>query len=127
MELNQIVAICIADSHLTRKVPATYADGVYMMGGDNRPNARKLSELFMKGPDGLGSVMNRTALFAFFGTCLILCFVHRKEMHFSKHFLGFDKGENFQNLRLRTKSLNAVKITTFYFSIFKMNQSSTSI
>ncbi|EFX61356.1 hypothetical protein DAPPUDRAFT_273956, partial [Daphnia pulex] len=55
------------DSHLTRKVPATYADGVYMMGGDNRPNARKLSELFMKGPNGLGSVMNRTALFAFFG------------------------------------------------------------
>jgi hypothetical protein len=38
-----------------------------MMGGLNRPNPRKLSELFMKGPDGLGSVMNRTALFAFFG------------------------------------------------------------
>jgi dual oxidase len=56
------------DSHLTRKVPATYSDGVYMMGGLNRPNPRKLSELFMKGPDGLGSVMNRTALFAFFGT-----------------------------------------------------------
>lgn len=55
------------DSHLTRKVPATYSDGVYMMGGVNRPNPRKLSELFMKGPDGLGSVMNRTALFAFFG------------------------------------------------------------
>jgi dual oxidase len=78
LELNQIVAICIADSHLTRKVPATYADGVYMMGGDNRPNARKLSELFMKGPDGLGSVMNRTALFAFFGTCLLLCFVQKR-------------------------------------------------
>jgi len=55
------------DSHLARKVPASYSDGVYMMGGLNRPNPRKLSELFMKGEDGLGSVMNRTTLFAFFG------------------------------------------------------------
>ncbi len=62
-----------ADSHLTRKVPASYSDGVYMMGGLNRPNPRKLSELFMKGPDGLGSVMNRTALFAFFGTYNLFC------------------------------------------------------
>jgi dual oxidase len=59
------------DSHLTRKVPASYSDGVYMMGGLNRPNPRKLSEFFMKGPDGLGSVMNRTALFAFFGKFLL--------------------------------------------------------
>lgn len=44
-----------------------------MMGGLNRPNPRKLSELFMKGPDGLGSIMNRTALFAFFGK-LTLCY-----------------------------------------------------
>ena len=70
--------MCFVDSHLTRKVPATYADGVYMMGGVNRPNARKLSELFMKGPDGLSSVMNRTALFAFFGTSLIPCFVQKR-------------------------------------------------
>lgn len=63
----------IADSHLTRKVPASYSDGVYMMGGLNRPNPRKLSEMFMKGPDGLGSIMNRTVLFAFFGEYLRLC------------------------------------------------------
>lgn len=59
--------IQISDSHLARKVPASYSDGVYMMGGLNRPNPRKLSQLFMKGEDGLGSVMNRTTLFAFFG------------------------------------------------------------
>ena len=68
-----------ADSHLTRKVPASYSDGVYMMGGLNRPNPRKLSELFMKGPDGLGSVMNRTALFAFFGTSFLFSFVPHGE------------------------------------------------
>lgn len=62
-----MIVLSTTDSHLTRKVPASYSDGVYMMGGENRPNPRKLSELFMKGPDGLGSVMNRTALFAFFG------------------------------------------------------------
>ena len=65
-----------ADSHLTRKVPASYSDGVYMIAGMNRPNPRKLSELFMKGPDGLGSVMNRTALFAFFGKLSLEQFRH---------------------------------------------------
>ncbi len=57
----------IIDSHLTRKVPASYSDGVYMIAGTNRPNPRKLSQLFMKGEDGLGSILNRTTIFAFFG------------------------------------------------------------
>jgi dual oxidase len=55
------------ESHLTRKTPPAYADGVYMMSGENRPSPRQLSQAFMKGEDGLGSLMNRTALQTFFG------------------------------------------------------------
>ncbi|CAG9862185.1 unnamed protein product [Phyllotreta striolata] len=55
------------DSHLIRRAPAAYSDGVYMLSGQNRPSPRKLSRLFMKGADGLGSLRNRTALLAFFG------------------------------------------------------------
>lgn len=55
------------DSRLIRKVPAAYSDGVYAMAGQDRPSPRKLSDLFMQGDDGLPSVKNRTALFAFFG------------------------------------------------------------
>ncbi|KAK8749678.1 hypothetical protein OTU49_015477 [Cherax quadricarinatus] len=56
-----------AESRLTRKTPASYADGVYMMAGQDRPSSRKLSEALMKGRDGLPSTMNRTAMIAFFG------------------------------------------------------------
>jgi len=56
------------DSHMTRKTPASYSDGVYMMSGQDRPSPRKLSSLFMKGSDGLSSLKNRTAILAFFGT-----------------------------------------------------------
>lgn len=55
------------DSRLIRKIPAAYSDGVYAMAGQDRPSPRKLSDLFMQGDDGLPSVKNRTALFAFFG------------------------------------------------------------
>ncbi|XP_030768152.1 dual oxidase [Sitophilus oryzae] len=55
------------DSHLIRRAPPSYADGVYMLSGQNRPSPRKLSRLFMKGIDGLASMNNRTALLAFFG------------------------------------------------------------
>jgi len=55
------------DNRLSRKTPATYEDGVYMMAESNRPSPRQLSEAFMKGSDGHGSVRNRTALLAFFG------------------------------------------------------------
>lgn len=37
------------------------------MAGANRPSTRRLSRLFMRGKDGLGSKFNRTALLAFFG------------------------------------------------------------
>jgi hypothetical protein len=68
-----------------------------MMGGLNRPNPRKLSELFMKGPDGLGSVMNRTALFAFFGTICCYLFFQTKNITFDNVFrvgILFIKTEN---------------------------------
>ena len=55
------------ESHLTRKTPPSYSDGVYMMNGNNRPSARNLSQAFMKGEDGLASLKNRTALQTFFG------------------------------------------------------------
>ncbi|CAG9818789.1 unnamed protein product [Phaedon cochleariae] len=55
------------DSHLIRRSPSAYSDGVYMLAGQNRPSPRKLSRLFMKGLDGLSSMKNRTALLAFFG------------------------------------------------------------
>uniref|UniRef100_A0A2P2I0U3 NAD(P)H oxidase (H2O2-forming) n=1 Tax=Hirondellea gigas TaxID=1518452 RepID=A0A2P2I0U3_9CRUS len=55
------------ESVLTRKTPASYADGVYMMAGQDRPSPRVLSEAFMKGYDGLPSTRNRTAMLAFFG------------------------------------------------------------
>ncbi|XP_025157590.1 dual oxidase-like isoform X2 [Harpegnathos saltator] len=58
------------DSRLIRKVPAAYSDSVYAMAGQNRPSPRKLSDLFMQGDEGLPSVKNRTALFAFFGNNL---------------------------------------------------------
>ncbi|KAK0078556.1 hypothetical protein PV325_002364, partial [Microctonus aethiopoides] len=54
-------------SRLIRKIPADYYDGVYMMAGQNRASARKLSDLFMQGDDGIASINNKTALFAFFG------------------------------------------------------------
>uniref|UniRef100_T1GFW4 Dual oxidase n=1 Tax=Megaselia scalaris TaxID=36166 RepID=T1GFW4_MEGSC len=37
------------------------------MAGMSRPSSRRLSRLFMRGKDGLGSKNNRTALLAFFG------------------------------------------------------------
>ncbi|PSN44387.1 Dual oxidase [Blattella germanica] len=43
-----------------------------MLAGQNRPSPRKLSQIFMKGEDGMGSSRNRTALLAFF--------VHRIEI-----------------------------------------------
>jgi len=61
------MCVLLTDSHLTRKTPPSYADGVYMLAGQDRPSPRKLSRIFMKGEDGLGSSRNRTALLAFFG------------------------------------------------------------
>ena len=55
------------EAHLTRKTPPSYSDGVYAMSGENRPSPRQLSQAFMKGFDGLGSLKNRTALQTFFG------------------------------------------------------------
>jgi dual oxidase len=56
-----------SDSQLTRKAPSSYSDGVYKMSGDNRPSARTISQVFMKGKDGMGSLRNRTGIATFFG------------------------------------------------------------
>ena len=64
------------ESHLTRKAPPSYSDGVYMMAGEDRPSPRELSQALMKGDDGVASSRNLTALFAFFGK-------------FKKNFLAF--------------------------------------
>ena len=61
------ILACFADSRLTRKTPPTYGDGVYTINGGGRPSPRTLSQAFMKGYDGLGSLKNRTALATFFG------------------------------------------------------------
>jgi len=55
------------ENHLTRKVPPSYSDGVYMMAGADRPSPRALSQALMKGEDGKSSAHNLTVLFTFFG------------------------------------------------------------
>ena len=55
------------ESQLTRKVPPNYSDGVYRMSGEGRPSPRNLSHAFMKGPEGLSSLRNRTGIATFFG------------------------------------------------------------
>lgn len=57
----------IAENAFSRQTPEAYKDGVYKMAGSNRPNPRLVSETVFKGPDGLPSYLNRTAMFAFFG------------------------------------------------------------
>lgn len=67
MQLIIFFSLPHPDTHLIRKAPSAYSDGVYGMAGPNRPSPRKLSRLFMRGQDGLSSKENRTALLAFFG------------------------------------------------------------
>src|SRR6218665_3392977 len=50
------------ENHLTRKVPPSYSDGVYMMAGADRPSPRALSQALMKGEDGKSSARNLTVL-----------------------------------------------------------------
>ncbi|XP_065313288.1 dual oxidase-like isoform X1 [Gordionus sp. m RMFG-2023] len=56
-----------ADSKLTRLSPPAYADGVYQIPGEDRPNPQLVSDIIFKGVDGLKNERNLTALFAFFG------------------------------------------------------------
>ncbi|XP_055335314.1 dual oxidase-like isoform X2 [Paramacrobiotus metropolitanus] len=59
------------DSHIIRKAPTSYTDGVYMLAASaEQPSPRLLSQRFMKGRDGLPSVRNRTTMLAFFGEFL---------------------------------------------------------
>ena len=68
-----ILPTFFSETRLTRKTPPSYADGVYMMAGQDRPSPRFLSEMFMKGTEGMGSTKNRTAMLAFFGKYFV-CF-----------------------------------------------------
>lgn len=59
------------DSHIIRRSPAAYSDGVYTPTGSSRPPALTVSELFMKGQDGIASLANRTVLTTFFGQMVV--------------------------------------------------------
>ncbi|XP_078316138.1 dual oxidase 2-like [Crassostrea virginica] len=54
---------------LLRKSPAAYADGVYTLSGQNRPNPFDISERAHRSntPQSLGSVRGRTAMQVYFG------------------------------------------------------------
>lgn len=62
-----------------RKAPAAYEDGVYMLNSKDRASPRVLSQLFMRGQDGLPSMANRTTLFTFFGQLLTMEIVMSSE------------------------------------------------
>ncbi|XP_022235114.1 dual oxidase-like, partial [Limulus polyphemus] len=55
------------ESQLVRKAPPSYADGVYMLAGQDRPSPRAVSQALLRGEDGNPSYRNLTALFTFFG------------------------------------------------------------
>lgn len=44
-----------------------------MMAGEDRPSPRYLSQVVMKGEDGLPSNRNLTTIFAFFGEFFSIC------------------------------------------------------
>ncbi|XP_062858438.1 dual oxidase 1 [Trichomycterus rosablanca] len=56
-----------AGAPLMRLLPARYSDGVYQVEGFHLPNARLLSNAVARGPAGLLSHRNQTALSLFFG------------------------------------------------------------
>lgn len=55
------------DTILLRKSPTSYADGVYHMAGQNRPNPFEISKVAHRGIMGLGSERGRTALMTYYG------------------------------------------------------------
>ena len=54
-----------AGSRLYRKVPSSYADGVYMMD-EELPSARAISDAVFRGPDGQPNRRNLTTMFVYF-------------------------------------------------------------
>ncbi|XP_030832129.1 dual oxidase 1 isoform X2 [Strongylocentrotus purpuratus] len=56
-----------AELPLTRRLPVSYADGVYAMAGKDRPNPMSISKATMQGETGQRSHLRRTALMTFFG------------------------------------------------------------
>lgn len=68
------------DTILLRKSPAAYADGVYTLSGQDRPNPFDISERAHRSntPNSLGSVRGRTAMQVYFGKCLSNCITRCK-------------------------------------------------
>jgi hypothetical protein len=63
----QNVFLLYLDTHLLRKSKVGYADGVYHMAGQNRPNPFEISSAALRGPMGLGSQRGRNAMLTYFG------------------------------------------------------------
>lgn len=61
----------ISDGQLLRKSSPVYADGVYHIAGQNRPNPFVLSETAHKGEAGLESKRKRNAFMVYFGKNII--------------------------------------------------------
>ncbi|XP_012942535.1 dual oxidase 2 [Aplysia californica] len=59
------------DTHLLRRSPTNYSDGVYEPSGPNRPNPLDISKIAFHGKDGLQSDRSRNALLVFFGQQLV--------------------------------------------------------
>ena len=74
-----------------------------MMAGQDRPSPRKLSDLFMQGDDGIPSMKNRTALFAFFGKFLLPSFDKFFESEKNLRVLLLSKLKKRQHLNLKKK------------------------
>ena len=60
--------IVITGTGIFYDVRPAYSDLTYLPSGKDRPNPRTISNNVLAGPSGLPSFVNRTALFAFFGT-----------------------------------------------------------
>lgn len=104
------------ESRLIRKVPAAYSDGVYVMAGQKRPSPRKLSNYFLKGEDGLPSIANKTALFAFFGKLILhIYYSLNKEMI---NFMFYLMISITVNLAYNDLSFNKKLGLTYSFRIF---------
>ncbi|KAH9499249.1 hypothetical protein Btru_003513 [Bulinus truncatus] len=59
------------DTHLLRRSPVNYSDGVYEPSGKDRPNPLEISRIAFNGSNNLSSVRKRNAMLVFFGQQLV--------------------------------------------------------
>ena len=67
----RLILCVLPDMPLERKTPVAYPDGVYEIAGKDRPNVLLIANITQNGLTGFGS-RERTALFIFFGECIII-------------------------------------------------------